>query len=124
MYDEMTADDTLRQIADDFRSFLRLYRALNTPGLRERLEDELHDQDRRVAYQLTEPGRSSRQISEAMAEVGRDRPASTIRLWQQEWIRQGLVRKVSARKRERVFNLEALGIDIGVDLSSVEEQEY
>lgn len=112
-------ETAIEQLRDDFQAFLRLYRALNVPALRDRLTDELSTEERRAAYQLTEPDRSSRQISEALDQLGYEVSASAIRLWQQDWIRQGLVRKVSARKRERVFDLEEVGIDIGSDLSKI-----
>ena len=123
MTDEMSGDDAITQLATDFRRFLQLYRALNTPDLRDQLEKVLDDTRRRIAYQLTEPDRPSTHISEAMEELGHETPASTIRVWQQKWIREGLVRKVSARKRQRVFDLEEFGIDIGADLSKVETEK-
>lgn len=113
----------ISELRDELRSALDLFTALNRPKLVNQLKEALHDPQRRVAYQLTEEGRSSRAISEAMGEVGLETPPSTIRLWQQEWIRDGIVRKVSARKRERVFDLEALGIDIDKDLSDIAEQD-
>lgn len=113
-------ETAIEQLRDDFQAFLRLYRALNVPALRDRLTEELSSEERRAAYQLTEPDRSSRQISEALDQLGHEVSASAIRLWQQDWIRQGLVRKVSARKRERVFDLGEVGIDIGSDLSKID----
>lgn len=116
-----TLQREIRELREEVRSALDLFVALNRPELCERLKETLHDTQRRVAYQLTEEGRSSRAISDTMEELGLETPSSTIRLWQQEWIRDGIVRKVSARKRERVFDLEALGISIDKNLSGVVE---
>lgn len=112
----------IRELRQELRSALDLFTALNRPELRDRMEERLDNTKKRVAYQLTEEGRSSRAISEAMEQFELETPASTIRLWQQEWIRDGIVRKVSARKRERVFDLEALGIDIDKDLPDIDEE--
>lgn len=112
----------IRKLRQELQSALDLFTALNRPELRGRMEERLDDTKKRVAYQLTEEGRSSRAISEAMEKLELETPASTIRVWQQEWIRDGIVRKVSSRKRERVFDLEALGIDIDKDLSDLDEE--
>lgn len=115
--------DALRSLANDFRTFLDWYTAVNTPRLREALEDALDTTARRIAYQLTSPDRPSSEIADATERLGHGVASSTVRLWQQEWVRLGLVRQVSAQKRQRVFDLEELGIDIGANLSEVAPAE-
>lgn len=112
------------ELLSGFAEFIDWYKAVNTPRLVEAVEDALDDTSKRIAYQLTEPDRASRKIADATETLGHPAAASTIRAWQQEWVRLGLVRQISPQKRVRIFDLEALGIDIGADLSKIDEANH
>lgn len=105
---------------EQFAEFLDWYKAVNTPAVRETLEETLDSTKKRIVYKLTDQDRSSPDIEEATDELGHRVPASTVRVWQQRWVKQGLMKRISARKKEPVFSLPDFGIDIGADLSELD----
>lgn len=114
-------------MTEEFRSLeslltelLEWYKAVNHSVVRRNLMETLTDSQRRVAYELTTPDRSSAEVSKLIASLDLGTVARrTVSGWQAEWVRLGLVRQISPKKRERIFSLTDFGIDIGVDLSKV-----
>jgi hypothetical protein len=108
----------------DFREFVGWYKALNFESLRTILVKSLPEIPQRLVYYLTTADRNSSEIEKISARYNHKIPARTIRTWQSDWLRAGLLREVGYQRREHIFDLSTFGIDIGVELqTSVEKSE-
>jgi len=113
----------LKQISSQMEELFEWYKAVNFKTIKDALKEALSTPQKRVAYELTSPDRSSKEISEAIGKVGLPKvDDSTIRTWQNEWIRVGLARKISAYKREKIFSLSDFNIKVEADLSKIFQQ--
>ena len=97
-----------------FRQYFSWYRALNYQAMRHLLLEALPKPQQRLVYQLTSPETSSEELESELVKHGYKVPSRTVRSWQADWMRSGLLRGVSERKRERVFDLNEFGIEVGI----------
>lgn len=95
-----------------FEEFMAWYKALNMGNLKNLLIEALDDRAKLWAYQLTSPEASTRQLEQLLSEKGITTTFATIANWQKQWVSDGLMKQISPNKRERIFDLEALGFDL------------
>lgn len=110
------------------RDFSEWYQAVTFEELRTTVEETVDTDAKKLAYALTEPDRSLRKIAE-LIEKALDDPDdvpdfTTIGNWQRDWVRRGLMRQISARKREPIFDLEnRFAIELPVKLESLLDED-
>lgn len=102
------------------QELLEWYKAVNYNSLKSTLIEALPEKEHQVIYELTRPDFSSNKVSEKAKELNVNVGASTIRNWQSEWLKMGLVREVSYQKREAIFELSAFGINVDVDVKKLD----
>lgn len=108
-------NDHLQELLEVTREHLEWYKAVNFSAVGGILRDALESRVEQVVYELTTPDRSGAAITSRVSELGLDAVSSrTVNRWQQQWVRMGLVRQVSARQRERIFDLRDFGFNLDV----------
>lgn len=106
------------------QELLEWYQAVSFPELQATVASELDTDEKKLAYALTAPDRSLRRMANLIEEaLGEGPDFRTIGRWQREWVRSGLMRQISKRKREPIFDIEnRFGIELPVDVEPLVEE--
>ena len=98
-------------MSDPIEEMAIWYKAVNFERIKSILSEALPTDSHRFVYQQTEENRSTRDIEKLTLERGAKVHFTTIASWQEAWVQQGLVKQVSAHKRERLFDLIHFGLE-------------
>lgn len=91
---------------EPFEEFLLWYKILNRSKMESLLEELMPNPEHKLAYQLTVETNSTREIEQRLRVQGFSVSFQTISEWQKKWVQAGLVKQVSAHKRQRLLDLD------------------
>lgn len=103
------ADDKLTSIDRTLKELLRWTRFANMERLKEILEKELENDQKKLAYDGTDGKNGLREVSEMSGA-----PTSTISRWWPRWFQRGLVIESEVRqgRMKKIISLEDVGIEL------------
>lgn len=100
-------------VEDALQELISWFKVVNFSNVKSTLESALDSSEKRATYQMTEIGRSRDEISAMLAKdklLASPPKPRTISTWQKGWERIGIVRRISDKRRERVFDLQDFGL--------------
>ncbi len=102
-------EDKLTSIDRTLKELLRWTRFANMGKLKEILEAELDNDQKKLAYDCTDGNNAQRDVSAVSGA-----PSSTVSVWWPRWFQQGLVAESEVRKGRmvKIVSLEDMGIEV------------
>ena len=106
------------ELIKELREQTKWLRFLALQALPQLLQQQLHDDRERLAYELTDGRRSTRAIAPNVGVSAR-----TISAWWQRWSAAGIVTTDETGRATRMISLRALGIDVPATADTEVESE-